>query len=268
MAVSGLRLRLIGADARRQHAGFTRMPTKADGRLTTSYVAASPIEPSEPSPRSSMPGRLYGDDDGSVVFQDETRARLRALGRHIEPHKPFACVFDWHDHDARVYSTTSGFWHYSCDGLPHGIGLGEVRAMLAYGSERRISNLEAARWRERLDFEAGLRFPGPLAVELPEPHPAAAGKAAGGMSLFVGLRDPRFFPLGEPFVFAYDFAQAYCGLTGDQVRSAKEWLERHEVIYRVAKHGRAILWKLAAQDETVAKRRAHAVAAREWEPTA
>jgi hypothetical protein len=68
------------------------------------------------------------------------------------------------------------------------------------------------------------------------------------MREFVGLRDKRF-PLTEPFVFAYEFAQAYCGLSGDGVRGAKDWLERAGVIRRLdKKHGRSILWKLAAQE--------------------
>jgi hypothetical protein len=67
------------------------------------------------------------------------------------------------------------------------------------------------------------------------------------MREFVGLRDARF-PLTEPFVFAHEFAQAYCDLTADQVRGAKDWLTRASVIRRAGTHGRSILWVLAAQD--------------------
>lgn len=197
-----------------------------------------------------MPGRLCGDHDGSVGDRDETAARLRALGIESPLYKSFACVLPGHDHQARVHPTTAGFWQYHCDGLDRGIGLGELRAYIAYGQERHLSNLEAARWRERLDFEAHLHYPVPLAVELPEPCPEAARIVAGKMRVFVGLRDARF-PLDEAFVFAREFAKAYCNLGDDKVRAALSWLERAGVIYRVGTNGRSILWKLTAQDEYV-----------------
>jgi hypothetical protein len=71
---------------------------------------------------------------------------------------------------------------------------------------------------------------------------------AGEMRVFVGLRDARF-PLDEPFVFARNFAGAYCALSADKVRAALSWLERSGVIYRAGLNGRSILWKLVAQDE-------------------
>lgn len=74
------------------------------------------------------------------------------------------------------------------------------------------------------------------------------------MRLFVGLRDARF-PLDEPFVFAYDFARAYCDLSGDRVRGGKDWLERARVIYRAGTTHRSILWKLAAQGEATVRTR-------------
>jgi hypothetical protein len=173
--------------------------------------------------------------------------------------KSFPCVLPGHDHKARATFTrfngggsSVGRWQYYCDGLTRGVGLAEVRAFLAYGDERRTSNLEAARWRELLDFEAGLRWPIPLDVQLPECCPETARVLAGAMRVFVGLRDARF-PLAEPFVFGGDFAPAYCGLSHDQVRAAKDWLERIGVIYRAGKHGLAILWKLVAQDEATAR---------------
>jgi hypothetical protein len=127
------------------------------------------------------------------------------------------------------------------------VGLAEVRAFVAYGGPRYTSNLEAARWKELLDFEAHLRWPIRLPVDLPEDCPEPARIVAGAMRLFLGLRDARF-PLSEPFVFGGDFAPAYCGLSPDRVRGAKDWLERAGVISRAGKHGRATLWKLTAQD--------------------
>lgn len=230
----------------------------ASGAFTSSLVAPPPTEPLErlePTASSLVKGRLYGDSDGSNGIRDETAARVRALGVDTPLHQSGPCVLHGQEHAARVvFATwkgrehpTAGRWHYYCDGLSKGIGLADVRAFIAYGGERRISNLEAARWRELLDFEAGLRLPVPLKVELPEPCPEPARMVAGAMRLFVGLRDARF-PLAEPFVFGGDFAPAYCGLSADQVRSAKDWLDRAGVILRVGKHGRSILWKLAAQD--------------------
>lgn len=216
-------------------------------------LAVVPTEPSETVglPASpSVPGRLYGDDDGSVGSRDETAARLRALGIESPLFKSFLCVLPEHAHQARVHPTTAGFWQYHCDGLDRGIGLGEVRACIAYGCEHHPTRLEAARWRERLDFEAQLHYPVPLDVRLPEPCPEPASIMAGKMRVFVGLRDARF-PLDEPFVFARKFACAYCDLSADTVRAALSWLERAGVIYRAGLNGRSILWKLVAQDEWV-----------------
>jgi hypothetical protein len=206
-----------------------------------------PLETPELSAHPSVQGRLYGDDDGSIGKRDETAARLHALGIDSPIFKSFACVLHGHDHRARIHPTKAGHWHYECEGLSHGAGLAEVRAYVAYRAERDLTSLEAARWRERLDFEAGLRCPVPVDVSLPEPCPQAARRVAGGLRLFVGLRDTRF-PFGEPVVFAHDFAQAYCDLSGDKVRAGKDWLERARVIYRVGTSGRSILWKLVGQD--------------------
>jgi hypothetical protein len=215
----------------------------------TPPLSREPSETLEPSASSSATGRLYrGGDSSSGEQRDETAARLRALGVTAPLYKRFPCVLAEHDHCARVYFTTEGFWRYYCDHLARGIGLAEVRAAIAYGRTRELSGVEAARWRERLDFEAGLRIPVVLDVRLPESCPETVRVVAGAMRLFVGLRGGPF-PLSEPFVFASEFAQAYCNLSAERVRPAKDWLERAGVIYRTGKHGRAILWKLAAQDK-------------------
>jgi hypothetical protein len=207
-----------------------------------------------------MPGRLYGDNDSSIGHRDETIARLKALGIDRPLFKSGPCVLPGHDHPARVNFTRfkgsqsphTGRWLYYCEGLAWGVGLAEIRAFIAYGSHRHLSGVEAARWRELLDFEARLRTPLSLDVELPVQCPKSAQIVAGKMALLVGLRD-RCFPFDEPFPFAFEFAQAYCGLTGDQVRAGKDWLERGRVAYRVGTSGKAILWKLAAQDVAVAR---------------
>jgi hypothetical protein len=225
--------------------------------LHPSPTPTEPLEQLEPTAQPSTSGRLCGDRDSSVGHRDETRARVGALGIEVARlFESFSCVIPGHDDRARVNftkvtgtgSSQTGFWRYYCDGLAHGAGLAEARAFIAYGGERPLSPTECARWHERLDFEAGLLMPIPLPVELPEPCPGAARTVAGWMRVFVGLRNARF-PLDEPFVFAREFASAYCGLSTDMVRAAMSWLERAGVISRAGTHGLAILWRLAAQDE-------------------
>ena len=194
-----------------------------------------------------MQRQLYGDRDDSVEEQDRTALRARALGIEVPIFKRFPCILAGHNHDARLHPTAAGYWQYRCEGLQRGVGLAEVRAFIAYAGELYISSLEAARWSERLDYEAHLRYPIELNVQLPDGCPEPAAVLAARMREFVGLRDKRF-PLAEPFVFAHEFAQAYCGLTAHEVRAGKDWLERAGVIRRKGKHGRPILWRLAAQE--------------------
>jgi hypothetical protein len=231
------------------------VPLLPDDRVSAHpHLVNTPIEPLEalePSAHTQVPGQLYRDYDSSIGDRDETAARVKSLGIDAPLYKSFRCIIPGHNHQARVHPTTAGFWEYRCEGITGGAGLGEVRAFVAYGCKRHLSSLEAARWRERLDYEAHLRSPVPLNVEFPEPCPESARIVVGRMRLFVGLRDARF-PFNEPFVFAHDFAQAYCGLTADRVRDGKNWLERASVIYRAGKHGRSILWKLTAQDACAA----------------
>ena len=232
--------------------------TRASGAVLLPVPTPLPLEPLEqvePTTPSSVKGRLYGDDDGSNGSRDETAARLKALGITASLFESFPCVLDGHDHKARAMFTrhthdggyTGGHWQYYCEQLPAGAGLAEIRAFIALGRQRHVSGVEAARWRERLDYEAGLQWPLPLDVQLPESFPKVAGIVASKMRLFVGLRSTHF-PLAEPFVFGGDFAPAYCGLSADEVRGAKSWLERAGVTYRAGKNGRSILWKLVAQD--------------------
>lgn len=221
------------------------------GRGALGAVPREPLEPLEPSAPPSPPGRLCGDADDPSGIRDETATCLKVLGIDGPLFESFPCVLPEHDHPAKLHFNSRGFWQYRCPGLTQSVGLGEVCAFLAYGRPRHLSNLEAARWHERLSREAGLRFEVPLDVRLPEPCPDAARIVADRMRLLVGLRD-ACFPLTEPFPFASDFAQAYCDLSADEVRGAKSWLERAGVVYRVgepAPRRRPILWKLAAQDE-------------------
>src|SRR5204862_250010 len=79
---------------------------------------------------------------------DAQDGRLRELD-------PFACLLPGHTHHARL-ETVRGQWRYRCDGDAGFWGLAEVRAFIAYGRILRLSEIECARWRERLDYEAGL----------------------------------------------------------------------------------------------------------------
>jgi hypothetical protein len=147
-------------------------------------------------------------------------------------------------------------WWYRCDGLDPelvrfrpGIGLAEVRAMRGYGEQRRISSVEAARWRELLDCEAGILEPRSVDLPIPDRCPKSARILAAHVQLLVGLRNGDHFPLNEPFVFAHDFARAYTGLSSEQVREHKRWLERNRKIFRAEDHSSSrftpILWRLS-----------------------
>jgi len=211
-----------------------------------------PSEPIEPSPPPSLPGRLSGEHDGSAEERDLTAERALALGIDTSIHKAFPCVLPGHEDKAQLHPTTHGFWQYFCPGVGRRLGLAEVRAWIAHGRETYVRGALAARWRERLDMDAWLRWPVPLDLELPEPCPEAASVLAGWMRVFVGLRDPQW-PLDEPFVFAHDFAQAYTGLSAHDVRAAKSWLERARVLHRRGTHGRSVLWVLEAQLQSSAQ---------------
>jgi len=96
----------------------------------------------------------------------DTAARVRALGIDAPLGRSFACILPGHDHAARLHPAT-GFWRYHCYDAAEGFGLAEVRAYLAYDGIRRISPVEAVRWRERLDHEAGLLDRDPVRLLVP-----------------------------------------------------------------------------------------------------
>jgi len=87
------------------------------------------------------------------------------------------------------------------------------------------------------------------------------------MGALVALRDESgIWPTGEPFVFADKFAAAYCGLSYQQVRTARKALLAAGILRRVGKHERATLYRLAAQDAQVSSGSTPAAsrAARAW----
>jgi hypothetical protein len=248
----------IGAERACLRCGTTRREVNDSVRgvlCVSCYLAETPtpIEPNDGSVGSSLPSqpeRLSGGTDGSSgVAWDKTAARVRALGIDARLGRSFACVIVGHDHSARVHLSPKGYWQYRCHGATAGYGLAEVRAFLAYGGVRSISQVEAARWRELLDHEAGLLDREPLALLVPGNASRAAKRIASGIGLFLGLRDPCW-PQDEPFLFAREFARAYCGVSDDVARRGVRELEDRGLIERAGKCGRAILWRLPQGQRT------------------
>ena len=177
-----------------------------------------------------------GNDSGRTV------AYARALGLPEVLGRPFECLLPGHDgHDAKLVCR-GNTWRYRC--AEHTCELAEVRAALAYGEVRDISNIEAARWRERLAYEAGLDQPRAV-PELPSDLSPLARRVGEGLLLFVGLRNDEMWD-EQPFVFARRFATAYCGVTEDEARRGVEELERKGVVRRCGKVGRPIRWVLGS----------------------
>lgn len=162
--------------------------------------------------------------DGSVVRSetpDHTVGRMRALGLFAGLHATQPCVLPEHEHPARVRWDRRGFPLYVCEAGTW--GLAEVRAHLAYGRVVSVSQLEASRWRERLDYEAGLRVPSVVPLHVPDGAPDNARAVGQGVALFLGLRGERW-PREEPFTFARSFCMAYCDLSDMDARRGIDWL--------------------------------------------
>lgn len=234
------------------------------------FGTATPIEPKAPSIEYGSKGSTGVRDgsvgvardqrgrDGSVgaaVEEDRTAVRAAALGVTGSLRDPFECLFSNCASAASLRPTGAGFWKYRCSCVDRDRGLAETFGLLAYdavglllreGAVRRLTTKECARWRDRLDWVAGLLPPerGPRSVKVPDGSPPSAVRVARGIGLLVGLRDERW-PDDEPFVFARDFARAYCGLTSDQARAGIDALRRAGVIEQVGTSGRAIVWRLA-----------------------
>lgn len=178
----------------------------------------------------------------SSMGVDETRARAAALGASVDT--PFRCVIAGHEHEASL-QWEGRFWLYRCPG--RALGLADVRAAVAYGDVRAISPTEAQRWRDRLDYEAGLLEPVGVVIELPDDCGPSARRVSRGVALYLGTRARRGgFGPDEPFTFARRFCMAWCGLTNDQARDGVTELERRGVTARTGeKIAGAILWQLA-----------------------
>lgn len=187
----------------------------------------------------------------SLTTAERSERRLAALGLSSS-FDPFPCRLPRHDHAATLHPGPDGrYLLYRCaDGEWSG-GLAEVRASIAYGEARHLRSNEAARWGDRLDFDAGIRKPIPFAGELPEGLGDSARIVLEHLRLLVGLRER--LDLSVPFVFARPFGVAYTGLSGEKaIQLSLEELERRQLIKRVGKGKYAILWKLADQDKPLA----------------
>jgi hypothetical protein len=173
----------------------------------------------------------------------DTAARAKALGIDAPLGERFGCIFMRHLDRAYLHPTTAGYWQYQCEAENPSYGLAEVRASLSYGRPVRPSRIECARWRERLDYEAGISDRGPAAIPLPDAFGHAATTRVGeGWRLLVGLRDPDVWG-DQPYVFARAFVRAWCQVTDRQARFAVRRLEDAGVMVRVGTRGRAILWQ-------------------------
>lgn len=213
-------------------------------RRTPFRAAGRPIEPSIPA------GQLCGSAPAPAESIDETARRAIALGITVSPGdpEPFPCVIPGHNHTARLHwNRGTRHWQYRCEEPGKVFGLADVRASIGYCQPRWLSGVEAARWRERLDHDAGLLDPRPVPFTIPSGLSAGGLAVAEGWRLLVGLRDQRFGD--SPFVFARKFVAAWCGVSEQQARDGVEEIKRHALLVAVpGQSGRAKLWRPGSDD--------------------
>jgi hypothetical protein len=211
---------------------------------------------------------LRGNKSDATDDLEVVKALAGALGITASLREPFACVLPGHAaHDAVLRPSGRGWWNLYCPGVGRGgIGLAETRAAFGYGRARSdLSATEIQKWRDRLEWEAGLRdwdaamnYVRAAKEHLPPVCPRPAHAVAFHMALLIALRDPLIWPADVPVVFARDFATAYCQRTPDEIRSATRYLERIGYMRRAQDSERPrqpIQWMLAAQDAAAAAER-------------
>jgi len=171
-----------------------------------------------------------------------------------------ACILpDHHGCRATLRTDYSGHWQYVCEHEQRTTSLAAVRAAIAYGEPKPFMKpVEFARWRDRLNFEAGLRpdvEDDPVSVWVPDNAKPAVLHVARGLSLFLGLREPQWDRHSE-FVFAKTFGAAYCGMPEMQFRHARDALKRAGSIHAVGKRRvgihDAIEWQLGVLEQSEA----------------
>jgi hypothetical protein len=123
------------------------------------------------------------------------------------------------EHEMRLLCNCKGRWR----------SLGEVRAGIAYGSDRHLRNIEIATWTRLLAFEIGcfapVAVPFPTLPEHASPH---ACHVRERLALFFGLRWADYPP--RPLPFAVRFGAAWCELRFEATRLALVELRKHHVI--------------------------------------
>jgi hypothetical protein len=198
----------------------------------------------------SMAGPREANATVDVADGDVTAARARALGIDVPLGDPFNFRLFGRWERATLHPTERGHWIYRSDSGE--FGLGELRGLLAYGAPRRISDLEQARWMERLDWRAGVIDRSPLVLPVPDGTSSEGRRLAIGISLLLGLRDPGRWPLDEPFTYARRFRMAYCGVSNGVSRRGMEDLERGGVVVLAGRAGRGALapmiWRLSGTE--------------------
>jgi hypothetical protein len=196
-----------------------------------------------------MSGSMEARGRGSSHEPDKTLRMAWELGIKVPLGESFPCVLPGcSGHTAKLHPTRPGYWQYRCEGYPRSFGLAEVRAFLAYGDVRTISDTAAARWRDRLEYDAGLRGPLGVNVVLPPDSSDSLEKVAMGLRRLVGLRDPEIWS-GKPFLYTRSFVVAWAGVSSDQARRGVRQLEQLGVIKRVGRRRvdggfEAIEWQL------------------------
>jgi hypothetical protein len=158
-------------------------------------------------------------------------------GRFVCPLHGGEAEFGTNDRGEPALACCKGRWR----------SLGEVRAVLGYGYDRRPggrprSNKELAAWNRRLAWELG-GFE-PVAVSVPTPpagSPGSVTKAAVGFALLCGLRWADW--KREPVTYSMRFAVAWCGISHREAQAALKALEEVEAIRHVGNVGRCRLWE-------------------------
>jgi hypothetical protein len=115
--------------------------------------------------------------------------------------------------------------------------LGEVRAVLSYGEDHLLSNIQNATWLRRLAYEVDAFTPAdvrlrPLAPDAPE----YLRRAHAGFELLIGLRwadGPR-----RPVAWSVRFVSAWCGLTFREAHAAIAELRQAGLIVEAGRVGR------------------------------
>jgi hypothetical protein len=223
-------------------------------------------QPTQRSPRGVIGERSKGSFPRWVVTPlcgSAGEARAAALGIEAKFGERFPSILPGHEgheawlHPMQLKGGTVAGYRCSCPSSTS-YDLPRVRAFRAYGRVCSLSRPLAARWQERLDYEAGLLEPEPT-PELPEL--SETGRLVGeGLRLFLGLRrGPRSrggsaWTQDAPFTFSRAFVMAWCQVTSDQAWRGMNELETTGYIVRTGRHhDRAIAWQVSPVAITAGK---------------